>query len=192
MLAPVNGLAATIDLAVKVHLLEDFDVAGLEVGLEREIRMIPIGVDTQALEAIALNVHVLLGPLVAKTAKRGLIDFGHFLGAELLLDHVLDRLTMAVPTGDIRSIEAALSMAFDNEVLQDLVEGVANVDGAVGIRRTIMQNERLAVLVLLENLPIQVLLFPLGQTLGLPGREVSLHREIGLGKVHCAFIRVSH
>ena len=192
MLAPVNGLAATIDLAVKVHLLEDLDVAGLEVGLEREIRMIPIGVDTQALEAVALNVHVLLGPLVAKTAKRRLIDFSHFLGAELLLDHVLDRLAMAVPTRNIRSIEAALSMAFDNEVLQDLVEGVANVDGAVGIRRTIMQNTRLAVLILLENLPIQVLLFPLGQTLGLPRREVSLHREIGLGKVHGAFIRVSH
>ena len=56
---------------------------------------------------------------------------------------MLDRLAVAVPTRHIRGEVPALGMAFVHEVLQHLVEGVADVDGAVGIRRAIVQDEGL-------------------------------------------------
>ena len=81
LLAPVNGLAAAIDLALKVHVTEDLDVACLEVGDIREIRMLPIGVDAKALEAIALDADVFRSPLAAKTAQLGLRRFLHLIRA---------------------------------------------------------------------------------------------------------------
>ena len=78
-------------------------------------------------------------------------ELGHLLGAELLFHLMLDRLAVAVPTGHVRREIAALGMGLHDEVLEDLVEGVADVDGAVGVRGAVMQDERLAVAVTLED-----------------------------------------
>lgn len=64
-------------------------------------------------------------------------------------------------------------MGLVHEVLEDLVEGMADMDGAVGVRRAVVQDEGLAVLVLLENLLVDMLFFPLGQTLRLALGQVS-------------------
>ena len=184
MFAPVNGLAATIDSAVEIHLLEDFDVGGLKARLERQIRMLPIAVDAKALEPLALNIDEALGPFATEFAHFGLRKFFHFLGAELLFHLVLDRLAMAVPARDVRGEITALGMRFDNEVLEDLVESMADVNRSVRIRRAVMQDERLAIFVLLQNTVIDILLDPLLQALRLVLGQVRPHREVRLGQVH--------
>ena len=191
-LAPVDGFAAAVHRAVEVHLLEHLDVARLVVRREREVRMLPIGVHAEALEALALHVDVFLGPFAAEAAQRGLVDLGHFVGAESLLHHMLDGLAVAVPAGHVGREEPALRMGLVHEVLEDLVEGMADMDGAVGVRRAVVQDEGLAVLVLLENLLVDMLFFPLGQTLRLALGQVSPHREVGLRQVHRFFVRVRH
>ena len=154
--------------------------------------MRPVGVHTKALEAVALHVDEALGPLAAELAHLGLARLGHLLRAELLLNLVLDGLTVAVPTGNVGGVEAALRMRLYDEVLEDLVERVADVDGAVGIGRAVVENEGLAVLVLLENLVIDIELFPLLETLRLILRQIGAHGEVGPGKVHGVLIAVSH
>ncbi len=83
--------------------------------------MIPIGVDAEALEAFALHVDVLLGPFAAELAQLRLRGRRHLVGAEGLLDHVLDGLAMAVPSGDVGSEVPALRMAFATKSLRILL-----------------------------------------------------------------------
>ena len=154
--------------------------------------MIPVGVDAQALEAIALDADVFGRPLAAQTAQLGLRRFLHLIRAQGDLDHMLDGLAVAVPTRNVRGEGPALGMAFVHEVLQHLVEGVADMDGAVGIRRAIVQDEGLAVLVLLENLFVDVLLLPLLKPFRLGCRQVAPHREIRLREIHGVLVRVRH
>ena len=63
--APMDGLTATIDGAVEVHLLEHLDVSRLVVGDVRKVRMLPVGVHAETLEAVALDAYVLFGPIAA-------------------------------------------------------------------------------------------------------------------------------
>ncbi len=190
--APMDGLAAPVDRAVEVHLLEYLDVARLVSGREREVRMIPIGVDAEALEAFALHVDVLLGPLAAQAAQGRLVDGGHLVGAERHLDHMLDGLAVAVPPWDVGRIETALGMAFYHEILEDLIERVSDMDRAVRVRGAVVQNEGFAVFVLLEHLPVQVGLLPLRQALRLVFGQIRTHGKIGFGQIHRFLVAVSH
>ena len=192
LLAPVDGLTAAIHLALEVHIAENLHVAGLEVRDIGEVRVIPVGVDAKTLEAVALDADVLRCPLAAQTAQLGLRRFLHLIGTQSDLDHMLDRLAVAVPTRHVRGEVPALGMAFIHEVLQHLVEGVADVDGAVGVRRAVVQDEGLAVLVLLENLFVDVLLLPLLKPFRLGCRQVASHREIRLREIHGVLVRVRH
>ena len=149
MLAPVNRLVAAIDHALIEHGLEDLDVGGIMLVIERQIGVVPVAEHAQATEAGLLKLNVLDSELVAELAdlsRGGLVEL---LGAELLLDLVLDRLAMAVPTGDIGDLVALHHPVTVDHVLGDLVHGVADVDRTVGVRRAVVQHELLVALVLL-------------------------------------------
>ena len=105
---------------------------------------------------------------------------------------MLDRLAVAVPTGHVRREIAALGMGLHDEVLEDLVEGVADVDGTVGVRGAVMQDERLAVAVTLEDPVVQILVRPLLEPFRLVLGQIRAHGEIGLGQVHRRAVIVSH
>ena len=149
VLAPVDGLMTAIDHALVEHSLEYLDVGGVMLVIERQIRVVPVAEHAQAPEAGLLQLDVLDGELVAQLAdlsRGGLVEL---LGAELLLDLVLNRLTVAVPTGDIRNLIALHHPVAVDHVLGDLVHGMADVDRAVGVRRAVVQHELLMPLVLL-------------------------------------------
>ena len=149
VLAPVDGLVAAIDHALVEHGLEDLNVGGVMLVIERQIRVVPVAKHAKATEASLLELDVLDSELVAKLAdlsRGGLVEL---LGAELLLDLMLDRLTVAVPTGDIGNLIALHHPVTVDHVLGDLVHGVADVDRAVGVRRAVVQHELLVTLVLL-------------------------------------------
>lgn len=97
----MDGLAAAVDRALQVQILEDLHVAGLVVRNEREVGMLPVGVHAKPLEAVPLDIDVLLRPLAAALAQLYLGDLGHLLGPERHFHHMLDGLSMAVPTGDV-------------------------------------------------------------------------------------------
>ena len=61
--------------------------------------------------------------------------------ADLLLDIQLYRQAMAVPARHIRGIKTTQCLALDDDVLQYLVNGMADMDIAIGIGRAIMQHK---------------------------------------------------
>ena len=149
VLAPVNRLVAAIDHALVEHGLEDLDVGGVMLVIERQVGVVPVTEHAQTTETGLLQLDVLDGELVAELAdlsRGGLVEL---LGAELLLDLVLDRLAMAVPTGDVGNLIALHHPVAVDHVLGDLVHGVADVDRTVGVRRAVVQHELLVTLVLL-------------------------------------------
>ena len=190
--APVDGLAATVDGAIQVHLLEDLDIAGLEVGDEGQIGMLPVRIHAQTLEAVTLDVDEALGPFAAQAANGGLGQLAHLFGAQLLFHFMLDGLAMAVPTGDVGGKVAALGVALVDEVLQDLIESMSDVDGPVCIRGSIMQNEGLVVLVLFQDLAVDIQIIPPFQALRLVFGQISAHGEIGCRQIHALLVLVAH
>ena len=192
VLAPVDGLVAAIDHALVEHGLENLDVGGVMLVIERQIGVVPIAEHAQATEASLLQLDVLDSELVAKLAdlsRGGLVEL---LGAELLLDLMLDRLAMAVPTGDIGNLIALHHPVTVDHVLGDLVHGVADVDRAVGVRRAVVQHELLVTLVLLQNLLVDLVVLPVLESLGLGLGKTGTHGKTGLGQIHRLLVLVCH
>ena len=192
VLAPVDGLVTAIDHALVEHGLENLDVGGVMLVIERQIGVVPIAEHAQATEAGLLQLDVLDSELIAKLtdlSRGGLVEL---LGAELLLDLVLNRLTVAVPTGDIGNLIALHHPVTVDHVLGDLVHGVADVDRAVGVRRAVVQHELLVTLVLLQNLLVDLVVLPVLESLGLGLGKTGTHGKTGFGQIHRLLVLVCH
>ena len=192
VLAPVDGLVAAIDHAAIEHGLEDLDVGGIVLVVKRQVGVVPIAQHAQTTETGLLQLDVLYGELVAQLANlcgRGLVELR---GPELLLDLMLDRLTMAVPAGHIRNLAALHGPVAVDHVLGDLIHRVADVNRAVGIRGAVVQDELLMPLVLLERLLVDLVVLPVLKPYRLGLGEAGSHGESGLGQVHGLLVLVGH
>ena len=192
VLAPVDGLVTAIDHALVEHGLEDLNISGVVLVIERQIGVVPIAEHAQATEARLLQLDVLDGELIAELAdlsRGGLVEL---LGAELLFDLVLDRLAMAVPTGDIGDLVALHHPVAVDHVLGNLVHGVADVNRTVGVRRAVMQHELLVTLVLLQNLLVDLVVLPVLESLGLGLGKTGTHGKTGFGQIHRLLVLVCH
>ena len=188
----MNRLVATIDHALIEHGLKDLDVGGVMLVIERQVGVVPIAEHAQTTEAGLLQLDVLDSELVAELAdlsRGGLVEL---LGAELLLDLMLNRLTVAVPTGDIGNLIALHHPVTVNHVLGDLVHGMADVDRTVGVRRAVVQHELLVTLVLLQNLLVDLVVLPVLESLGLGLGKTGTHGKTGLGQIHRLLVLVCH
>ena len=192
MLAPVNRLVTAIDHALIEHGLEDLDVSGVMLVIKRQIGVVPVAEHAQTTEAGLLQLDVLDSKLVAELTDLGRGGLVELLGAELLLDLMLDRLAMAVPTGDIGNLIALHHPVAVDHVLGDLVHGVADVDRAVGVRRAVVQHELLVTLVLLQNLLVDLVVLPVLESLGLGLGKTGTHGKTGLGQIHRLLVLVCH
>ena len=110
--------------------------------------MIPVALDAEPLELLALHVEPVLGVGAAFLAERdhrvgiGQVRLLLVLGAVvLLLDLPFDRQAVAVPARHVVGIVAEHLLAARHHVLEDLVERVADVDVAVGVGRAVVQHE---------------------------------------------------
>ena len=189
---PVHRLAAAIDCTAVEDSLEDLDVGGIVVVHVGEVRVFPLSKHTQSLEALALRVDLLDGHLAAELADLLGGQLVELLSTKHGLDLVLNRLTVAVPAGHIGGAEAAHRLVAVDDVLRNLVLRVAEMNGAVRVRRAIMQDKGLSVLVLLLQLLVNMVLFPLREALGLVFREITPHREVGSGQVHRFLVIARH
>ena len=105
---------------------------------------------------------------------------------------MLDRLAVAVPAGHVGSAETAHRLVAVDDVLRNLVLRVAKMNGAVRVRGAVVQDEGHSVLVLLLQLLVYVILFPLREALGLVFREIAPHREVGSRQVHRFLVIARH
>ena len=182
VVAPVDGLEALVDVALFVHRAKDLDLFCLKARGHGLIRMLPVGDNAEALEAVHLDINIVLRKIVARGAE---LRDGHGLMVQLVLldDGRFDRHTVVVPAGDVGSIVPAHGRRAVDEVLDALVERVAHVKRAVGERRAVVQREQGLAAVLLEKLVVKVELFPVLQHIGLAHWKASSHREAGLRHV---------
>ena len=180
--APVHGLEALVDVALLVHLAEHLDLLGLEAGVHGGVGVLPIAQDAHPLEALALDIHIVLGEVMAGGAE---IGDAHGLVVQLVLldDGGLDGHTVVIPAGDIGGVVAPHGVGPGDEVLDGLVQGMAHVQRAVGERRAVVEVEQGLSLVLLQQLVVDVLLLPALQHLRLPLGQARPHGKVGLRQI---------
>jgi hypothetical protein len=179
---PHHRLGAAIELAAfgKAQQLAHDGGLGLEV--HREIRIVPIAVDAEALELFALGIDPLLrigAAFGAEFPGRDLV-LVELLLAVLLLDLPLDRQAVAVPPGHVWRVLAHQALGADHHVLEDVVERVADVDIAVGIGRAVVEDELLGASAGLAQLLVEAFVLPARQDAGFLLGKAGLHGKIGL------------
>ena len=179
---PVHRLHAAGQMAVVDDLGQRAHLVGLEAEVERAIRVVPVTEHTETLEVAALDVDLLVGVFAALLPELDRIELDADL-APLLLDRDLDRQTVAVPARDVGRIEARHALGLDDDVLEDLVDRVAEVDRAVRIRRAIVQHELRAPLRMRAQLRVQAFFLPARQHRRLALGQIAAHREIGRRQV---------
>ena len=179
---PHDRLRAAVEL---VGHRETHDLAG-DLRLRREshgrIGMLPVAFDAEALELLALHVDPFLGEGAALAAElddrhRVLVLAASAIG---LLDLPLDRQAVAVPAGHVVGILAEHPLRAHDEVLEDLVEGVADMDVAVGVGRAVVQDEARPPLPRLAQPPVEVHAVPAREEQRLALRQPGAHRELRL------------
>ena len=106
-------------------------------------------------------------------------------------DRVLDRQPVAVPARHVGRVEAGEDLRLDDDVLEDLVDRVADVDVAVGVGRPVVQDVLRPAPAGGAQFSVQVHFLPALQDFRLALREAGLHRKIRLRQVQ-GFLVVGH
>ena len=174
-------------MAVLVHLAEHTDLLGLEAGVHGLVGVLPVAHHAHALEAVPLDVDIVVGELMAGRAELG---DAHGLVVQLVLldDGGLNGHAVVIPAGDIGRVVAAHGVAAGDEVLQRLVQGVTHVQRTVGERRAVVQGEQGLALVLLQQLVVEIQLFPMLQHLRLTRGQAGAHGKAALGHIQCLLV----
>src|SRR5688572_1293401 len=94
---------------------------------------------------------------------------------------------MTVVSGHVRRVVAGHAPTLQNEVLEDLVEGGADMDSAVCVRRTVVEDEGRRTAPDLTQLPVEIDRLPAGNRLRLGCLEVRLHRKTCFWQVYRVF-----
>ncbi len=182
-------------MPVAHDLPEGADLLRLVLRIHRQVGALPVAEHAEALEVGALQRDLLGGELAAGGAERRRIEFVPRTTV-LLLDRELDRQAMAVPARHVGRVVAIEAARLDDDVLEDLVDRMADVDRAIGIRRPVVQHEARPaagdVAAARHRCPRSC---QRCEHLRLALREIGLHREVGPRKIdrllvvgHCVFL----
>ena len=180
--APVHRLQSLIDVALVQKIDERLGDHAFVLGAHGEIGVLPAAQYSEPDKVLALQVHVLFGVFAARGPDLGYRHAGLFR-AKLAVDFDLDRKTVAIPAGHIGRVEALHGFHLDDEILQQLIERVAQVNVAVGVGRTVVKNVSGLAFARFANALIKTGFVPVREELRLQLREVRLHRKTGAGKV---------
>ena len=186
---PHHGLGALIERAVHDEFHEFLRDDRLGVIVHRQIGVIPGAGDAQTFEFRALDVDPAFGELAAFLAEG---DGVHVilvqpLGAVLFLDLPFDRQAVAIPARHIARIAPHHLLAAHHHVLQDLVQGVTDMQMPVRIGRAVMQDEGFAPLFFAQTV-VDADLFPTLQPGRFAQRQARAHRKIGFGQEQGVFV----
>ena len=135
--APVHRLQAPIDKPPLHQPLEQAQLARLVRLVHGLVGVVPFAQHAQALEVLHLQGDLLGGV----GAALGLHLVAAQVAAVKLFDLVFDRQAVAVPAGHVMRVQALQLPGLDDHVLQDLVDRVAGVQLAIGIRWAVVQDE---------------------------------------------------
>ena len=138
--APVHRLEAAHQVAAPDDRGEGAQLLRLEARGHGEVGIVPVAHHAEALEIVRWMSTWLAAILAAGLAEGVGVELLAD-AAVLLLDLLLDRQAVAVPARHVGRVEAVERARLDDDVLQDLVDGMAEVDHAVGVGRAVHQHE---------------------------------------------------
>ncbi len=151
--------------------------------------MRPIADHAEPLKFFALYLDPVLGELAALAAKFdqrrriGQIRLRLAFGAVILfLDLPFDRQAMAIPARHVIGIEPQHLLAARHHVLKNLIERMADMDVAVGVRRTVVEHESRPARRRSPQPRVQIELLPARENFRLPLRQAGAHGKLGLGQ----------
>ena len=184
--APHHRAQAAVQGAVEQEAADLGGDGGLGGEVHGGVAAGPVALHAEAAELRGLDVEPLLGVGAAfgtelQDGDVVLVAAGLAVG---LLDLPLDRQAVAVPAGDVEHVFARHLAGAVDDVLVDLVQGVADVQVAVGVRRAVVQQEGRAAGAVLAQAGVQLLGLPAGEDLGLLRGQACAHREVGRGEEH--------
>ncbi len=184
--APHHRAQAAVEGAVEQEAADLGGDGGLGGEVHGGVAVGPVALHAEAAELGGLDVEPLLGVGAALGAELQdgdvvLVAAGLAVG---FLDLPLDRQAVAVPAGDVERVEAGHLAGAVDDVLVDLVQRVADVQVAVGVRRAVVQQEGRAAGAVLAQAGVQVVGVPAGEDLGFLRGQAAAHREGGRGEEH--------
>ena len=191
---PKHRLGALVEAAVHQELADLAHDGGLGPVGHGRVVVVPVAVDAEALELLALHGDPVVGERAALAAeladRHGVLVL--LAGAVLLLDLPFDRQAMAVPARDVVAVLAQHLLGAAHQILEDLVEGVADMEVAVGVGWTVVQDEFRPPLALGAQPVVEAHLGPPLQQLRLLLGQAGAHGKVGLGQENAGFIVGCH
>ncbi len=182
--APINGLFGFVDVSLLHHISKQANLDRLVLWMHGDVRIIPISPHAQALELPALDVHLLQRVGCAALPE---LRYGQSLPFLAQRPHYmqLNGQAVGIPTGHIGYMVPRQGAGPQDDVFQDFVQGRADVNVPIGVRRAIMQDKRRPVLRPAQFLQLSVIVlrvpllqhgrFPLGQ---IPPHRKVCHRQL--------------
>ena len=187
--APVHRLQAAIDIAFVKDRPERADFIGFVTEVHGLVRIVPFAKHAEPHEVLLLPLDLLF----RVSARLAQYFIGRQAFAMQLFDLDFNRHAVAIPARHIRRIKAVELARLDDHVFQDLVDGMADVDVGVRIRRSVMQDEFWPAFGRLADLVVDFLVLPFLDPFRLALGQVAAHRERGFSQVDRIFIlRVGH
>ena len=170
---PVNWLGTAVNIALVCHSPKDTDLGCFKLRIEGHIRIVPVTWNTQTLEILTLLIHLRKGIIPTH------LEIGRpiqFLALNPLFgQNLLNGQTVGIPTWDIRGTETWHRLRPNDDILGNLVEGVAYVDISIGIGRAIMEMEGWLASIEFLTLLVDSSLFPFFLPLGFLVWKTSTH-----------------
>ena len=180
--APVYGLLAFVDVAFVGHGAEHPDLFRFEMGIQGHIGMVPVTQHTQPFEILPLGIDPLEGIFPAHFPQfhRGQLVTVHAGGLQA---GMFDGHAVGIPAGDIGGVIPLGVFVFDDDVLQDLVQGMAHVDLAVGVGRSVVEDELLVACMEFLFFSIDIVFIPEIQEIRFPFGQARPHGEFSFRQV---------
>ncbi len=154
------------------------------------VGIIPVAENAKALELFALDVDPFVGEFPAFMAEP---DDGYLILvfprlAVFFLDLPFYRQAVTVPAGNIVGIEAQHLPGPHDYILENLVQGMADMKMAVGVWRPVMEDELLPALGIPAQFPVNFHSLPAIYGFRLSSGQAGFHRERSPGKKQGRFV----
>jgi len=184
---PVNRLITALEMALADDLTEGTQNIGLGLRVHCQIRVLPVAQHTQALEVLALP-----GNLLAREIPTGIAKMRWCHGitglADGLLHLVFNGQTVTVPTRHIDRVIAIETAGLDDNILENFVNGMADMNIAIGVGGAVMQDVALAAAAAGTQSLIHALTAPAGQAFGLAFGKTRAHGKRGFRKIESVLV----
>lgn len=180
----MHGFAPAEDVSGLEHFSKHLDLGRFKLRLKGQIGMVKVTKHPIPLETSRLLLDGFLcefgGALPQRDGRKAL----PFLGLHSLQNLELNGKAVTIPSGDIVHLLALEDLMAVDEVLQELVEGMSDVQVAIGVRRAVVKDVPLGagLLGIGAQLVVQINRFPVFLQLRLALDSVGALREGGLGK----------